>query len=83
MTAQGTEQGQAAAAIWRETTFARDWAAGDSFRDQLAFPRQMAAVIIAGDNPRPGSEPGPGDCLPAPPGGGTSHDVRQNAVAWE
>ncbi len=67
MTAQGTEQGQAAAAIWRETSFARDWAAGDSFRDQLAFPRQMAAVIIAGDNPEPGTVvdigAGPGDFL--------------------
>ncbi|HEX4259432.1 MAG TPA: class I SAM-dependent methyltransferase [Streptosporangiaceae bacterium] len=67
MTAPGTEQGQAAAAIWRETSFARDWAAGDSFRDQLAFPRQMAAVIIAGDNPEPGTVvdigAGPGDFL--------------------
>jgi SAM-dependent methyltransferase len=67
MTVQGTEQGQAAAAIWRETSFARDWAAGDSFRDQLAFPRQMAAVIIAADHPEPGTVvdigAGPGDFL--------------------
>jgi SAM-dependent methyltransferase len=67
VTTPGTEQGQAAAAIWRETGFARDWAAGDSFRDQLAFPRQMAAVIIAGDNPAPATivdiGAGPGDFL--------------------
>ncbi|HEY2523336.1 MAG TPA: methyltransferase domain-containing protein [Streptosporangiaceae bacterium] len=62
-----TEQGQAAAAIWREAGFAQEWAAGDSFRDLLAFPRQMAAVIIAGDNPEPGTiadiGAGPGDFL--------------------
>ena len=38
-----------------------------AFRDLLAFPRQMAAVIIAGDNPEPGTivdvGAGPGDFL--------------------
>jgi SAM-dependent methyltransferase len=67
MTSPGTEQGRAAAAIWRETDFAQEWAAGDSFRDLLAFPRQVAAVIIAGDNPEPGTiadiGAGPGDFL--------------------
>ncbi len=67
MTSPGNRAGRAAAAIWRETDFARDWAAGDSFRDLLDFPRQMAAVIIAGDNPEPGTivdiGAGPGDFL--------------------
>jgi SAM-dependent methyltransferase len=61
------EQGAVAAAEWRKTGFARSWAEGDSYRDVLAFPRQMAAVIIAADDPAPevivdiGS--GPGDFL--------------------
>ena len=60
MTAQG---GQAAAA-WRDTDFARDWAQDDSFRDLLDFPRRMAAAVVAGDNQAPatiidvGSGPG-------------------------
>jgi SAM-dependent methyltransferase len=62
-----TEQGQQVAAIWQEADFARDWAQGDAFRDVLAFPRQMAAVIVAGDQPRPGTivdiGSGPGDFL--------------------
>jgi SAM-dependent methyltransferase len=62
-----TEQGQQAAAAWHDAGFARQWADGDSFRDLLAFPRRMAAVIIADDNPAArtivdiGS--GPGDFL--------------------
>jgi hypothetical protein len=48
-----TAQGEQAAAIWRDTDFARDWAQGDSFRDLLDFPRRMAAAIVAGDNPAP------------------------------
>lgn len=48
-----TEQGQQAAAAWRDPAFARSWAEGDSFRDLLEFPRRMAAVIVAGDNPEP------------------------------
>lgn len=50
-----TTQGQQSAAIWQDTSFARDWAATDSFRDLLGFPRQMAAAIVAGDNPAPGT----------------------------
>ena len=48
-----TAQGERAAAIWRDTGFARGWAQGDSFRDLLDFPRRMAAAIVAGDNPAP------------------------------
>ncbi|MBO0775618.1 MAG: class I SAM-dependent methyltransferase [Actinobacteria bacterium] len=48
-----TEQGQQAAAAWRDPGFALSWAEGDSFRDLLDFPRRMAAVIVAGDNPEP------------------------------
>jgi SAM-dependent methyltransferase len=48
-----TTQGEQAAAAWRDTDFARDWAQGDSFRDLLDFPRRMAAAIVAGDNPAP------------------------------
>ena len=62
-----TEQGQQVAAIWREADFARDWAQGDAFRDVLAFPRRMAAVIVADDRPDPGLivdvGSGPGDFL--------------------
>jgi SAM-dependent methyltransferase len=62
-----TEQGALAAAIWRDTDFAREWAEGDSYRDLLSFPRRMAAVIIAADNPEPGTivdiGSGPGDFL--------------------
>jgi SAM-dependent methyltransferase len=48
-----TVQGEQAAAAWRNETFARSWAAGDSFRDLLELPRRMAAAIIAGDSPAP------------------------------
>jgi SAM-dependent methyltransferase len=62
-----TEHGQQAAAIWREADFAHGWAQGDGFRDVLAFPRRMAAVIVAGDRPDPGLivdvGSGPGDFL--------------------
>ena len=44
-----TVQGEQAAAPWRDESFARAWAAGDSFRDLLEFPRRMAAAIIADD----------------------------------
>jgi SAM-dependent methyltransferase len=59
-----TAQGAQAAAAWQDAGFARSWAEGDSFRDLLDFPRRMAAVVIAGDNPEPsvildiGSGPG-------------------------
>ena len=62
-----TEQGAVAAAIWRDTDFAREWAEGDSYRDLLSFPRHLAAVLIAADNPEPGTVvdigSGPGDFL--------------------
>ena len=62
-----TEQGALAAAVWRDTDFARAWADGDSYRDLLSFPRHMAAVIIAADQPEPGTivdiGSGPGDFL--------------------
>ena len=61
------EQGALAAAQWRKTGFARAWAEGDTYRDLLSFPRQMAAVLIAADNPEPGVivdvGSGPGDFL--------------------
>jgi SAM-dependent methyltransferase len=50
-----TAQGEQAAAAWRDESFARSWAEGDSFRDLLELPRRMAATIIAGDNPGPGT----------------------------
>ena len=53
-----TVQGEQAAAAWRDESFARSWAAGDSFRDLLELPRRMAAVVIAGDREASG--------LPAP-----------------
>jgi SAM-dependent methyltransferase len=62
-----TEEGALAAAVWRDNDFAREWAAGDSYRDLLSFPRHLAAVIIAADNPEPGTivdiGSGPGDFL--------------------
>jgi SAM-dependent methyltransferase len=48
-----TAQGEQAAAAWRDEDFARSWAAGDSFRDLLGFPRRMAAEIVGEDNPAP------------------------------
>ncbi|HEY6495776.1 MAG TPA: class I SAM-dependent methyltransferase [Trebonia sp.] len=48
-----TTQGAQAAATWSDEDFARSWAAGDSLQDLLNFPRRMAAVIVAEDNPAP------------------------------
>jgi SAM-dependent methyltransferase len=48
-----TVQGEQAAAAWRDETFARNWAAGDTFRDLMELPRTMAPGIIALDNPAP------------------------------
>jgi SAM-dependent methyltransferase len=59
-----TQQGQEAAAVWREADFARGWAQSDVFSDMLDFPRHIAAAVVAGDNPAPacvvdvGSGPG-------------------------
>jgi SAM-dependent methyltransferase len=68
MTGQGTtEQGQRAAAMWREDGYARTWAQQDSYKNLLEFPREMAAVIVGEDNPAPGTivdiGSGPGDFL--------------------
>ena len=59
-----TQQGQEAAAVWREAGFARSWDQSDVFSDMLDFPRHIAAAVVAGDNPAPacvvdvGSGPG-------------------------
>ena len=59
-----TQQGQAAAAVWREAGFARSWAQSDVFSDMLDFPRHIAAAVVAVDHPAPacivdvGSGPG-------------------------
>jgi SAM-dependent methyltransferase len=62
-----TEQGQLAAAIWRERDFAQSWAHGDGLRDMLDLPRQIAATIVAQDNTSPARildiASGPGDFL--------------------
>lgn len=46
-------QGERAAATWRDSEFARSWAANDSFSDLLGFPRRIAAEVVALDNPEP------------------------------
>lgn len=48
-----TCQGELAAAVWRDAEFARSWTEHDSLRDLLEFPRRLAAVVVAGDNPEP------------------------------
>lgn len=48
-----TQQGEAAAAAWREPDFARSWAQGDAFGDMLEFPRRIAAAVVAVDTPEP------------------------------
>lgn len=59
-----TQQGQEAAAVWREAGFARSWAQSDAFSGMLDFPRHVAAAVVAGDTPAPtcivdvGSGPG-------------------------
>lgn len=64
-----TAQGERAAADWKDRDFARSWAQGDSMRNLLDFPRLLAAVIVAGDNPQPACiadiASGPGDMLAA------------------
>ena len=64
-----TEQGQAAAATWREPDFAKSWAETDALRDILGFPRRMAAAIVADDNAKPECvvdiASGPGEVLAA------------------
>lgn len=64
-----TEQGLRAAEPWRDVAFAGDWARNDSSVELLAFPRAIAAALVAAD--RPGTvrvidiASGPGDFLAA------------------
>lgn len=64
-----TDQGTRAAEPWLDPDFARQWAANDGIADQLAFPRRIAAAMVAHDRPSArlvvdiGS--GPGDFLAA------------------
>ncbi|HZD71162.1 MAG TPA: class I SAM-dependent methyltransferase [Actinomycetes bacterium] len=59
-----TEQGQRAAKVWRDPDFVTAWASNDAMGDLLAFPRHLAAALVAHDNPDPrlvidiGSGPG-------------------------
>lgn len=46
-----TAQGQEAARVWQDDDFARAWTAGDTLVDILAFPRQLAAAIVAHERP--------------------------------
>lgn len=62
-----TEQGQRAAAIWRERDFASDWASADVLRGMLDFPRHIAATITGMNGGSPQQivdiASGPGDFL--------------------
>ena len=66
---QVTREGTRVAADWKQPDFAQSWARDDSMRNLLDFPRRMAAVIVAGDNPHPACiadiASGPGDVLAA------------------
>jgi SAM-dependent methyltransferase len=59
-----TQQEERGRDIWREADFARGWASNDGLADLLEFPRQIAAAVVAHDNPAPecvvdiGSGPG-------------------------
>jgi SAM-dependent methyltransferase len=48
-----TEQGRRVAEVWRDAAFVADWAGGDAMGDLLAFPRRIAAAIVAHDRPEP------------------------------
>jgi SAM-dependent methyltransferase len=83
-------QGQRAAAVWSDSEFATSWAARDSFRDILEFPRRMAAVIVAGDLAEPATiidlASGPGATLAAflerfPQARGTWSDASEPMLA--
>jgi SAM-dependent methyltransferase len=47
-----TDQGRRIAAPWQDPAFAAAWAAGDTMSDLLAFPRRLAAAIVAADRPQ-------------------------------
>lgn len=44
-----TTQGRQVAKVWQQGDFAQAWAAGDSLADLLAFPRSLAAAIVANE----------------------------------
>jgi cyclopropane fatty-acyl-phospholipid synthase-like methyltransferase len=46
-----TAQGQQAAKAWRDRSFATEWTQNDSLADILAFPRTLAAALVALDRP--------------------------------
>jgi SAM-dependent methyltransferase len=46
-----TSQGERAAQVWREPSFARAWADNDAIADLLGLPRAMAAALVADDRP--------------------------------
>lgn len=46
-----TEQGLRAAEPWRDVTFAGEWTRHDSTAELLAFPRAVAAALVADDRP--------------------------------
>jgi ubiquinone/menaquinone biosynthesis C-methylase UbiE len=49
-----TEQGRRIAAPWRDPGFVAAWTAGDAMSDLLAFPRRLAAALVAADRPQAG-----------------------------
>jgi SAM-dependent methyltransferase len=60
-----TGQGRRVAEVWKDPAFANAWTGGDgAMGDMLAFPRRLAAAIVAHDRPEPrlvvdvGSGPG-------------------------
>src|SRR4051794_35920355 len=44
-----TEQGRRVAAVWQDPAFATAWSEGDAMGDILAFPRRLAAALVAHD----------------------------------
>ncbi len=46
-----TEQGRHIAAPWQDPSFVAAWTAGDTMNELLAFPRRLAAAIVAADRP--------------------------------
>jgi SAM-dependent methyltransferase len=46
-----TTEGERAAATWKDPAFARAWTQGDAMADILAFPRAIAAAVVAHDRP--------------------------------
>ena len=46
-----TGQGRQIAAPWQDPAFVAAWAAGDAASDLLAFPRRIAAALVAEDRP--------------------------------